>query len=209
MTFYFVLIRRCSEIVLKEQQSRVFSRLLSLLFQSPSSFTFVVNYPLYFATMAPPSFNLEPFKDEIADLFLNQNQTWSQIAEHLREQGVDISTERLRKRALQAWGLKRRSDPGHSTHIIERARELFEKYHLDDKTMLQVLHHEGFHISDRSLKSLRKKEGLYRTMKATGAITDAELKPIVAEELETGGIKGYGRTMLHSHFRNMGVMASR
>lgn len=72
-----------------------------------------------------------------------------------------------------------------------------------------MLQHEGFRISDRSLKALRKKEGLHRSSIATGAITDAELRPLVAKALETGGIKGYGRRMLYNHFREMGVLASR
>lgn len=90
----------------------------------------VTNY--IFETMVRPTIDLEPFQNEVTDLFINQNHTWSQIAEHLHEQGIAISTERLRKRALREWGLKKRSDPGNSTQIIGRVRELFLKFNLND-----------------------------------------------------------------------------
>lgn len=80
---------------------------------------------------------------------------------------------------------------------------------MDDKTTLRILHHEGFRKLDKSLKSLRKREGMYRSKSGRGAITDDDLSAIIADALETGVIENYGRTMLHSHFRKMGIIVGR
>lgn len=159
--------------------------------------------------MVRPTIDLESHKEEVADLYINERRTWPQIAEYLGEQGVTISAERLRKRAMEEWGLKKRTDPAVSREAAGRARVLFHDQHMDDKSMLRVLRHEGYRISKRSLRCLRSREGMHRNKSASGAITDDELRPIIANALETGGIKGYGRTMLHSHFREMGLMVSR
>lgn len=50
-----------------------------------------------YSNMIRPSIYLEPYKDETAYLFVNQNRTWLKDTEHLLEQGVTISIERLCK----------------------------------------------------------------------------------------------------------------
>jgi hypothetical protein len=69
---------------------------------------------------------------------------------------------------------------------------------------------EGFpDISLRTITRWRRDIGIYRSQSQYIQETVAEnLRKIVREELDKGTIEGYGKTLLHTHFRAIGIHAS-
>ena len=95
-----------------------------------------------------------------------------------------------------------------NTLLHARIQVLFYQVGLEDKDMLRVLQAEDFDIDDRTLKRLRVQLGLRRrTMKAQQQ-TDEIIRKI-QEELEQGTIEGYGKELLHRHFRSKGLIVAR
>ena len=57
---------------------------------------------------------------------------------------------------------------------------------------------------------IRKELGLYRRLSLfERAQQEEQPRVIIASKLNDGGIKGYGRRLLYTHFRTMGVNATR
>jgi hypothetical protein len=82
---------------------------------------------------------------------------------------------------------------------------------LNEKEILHVLQQEGFDIKARTLKHVRLTQGLlYQTQDPVAAQLEVE-KALsqLRSELSTGQIEGYGRRLLHRHFRSKGILISR
>jgi len=159
----------------------------------------------------PPAINLEPYKDEIIQLF-RDGMPSQNIAAHIRARhGVSVA-ERTIKSRLQEWQVRKRNRaPSNSDSALrDRVTTLFFEHGLEDKEMLRFLQDEGFDINLRSLGKLRRGLNLHRRENPEQAEQRIpRLKEIIREELAKGIIKGYGKELLYRHFRDLGVIVSR
>jgi Clr5 domain len=160
--------------------------------------------------MPRPSINLEPYKAEITQLF-QDGMSSRDIAAHIQgRHGISVK-ERTIKSRLQGWKVRKRNQPSNTdSALCERITALFFECGLEDREMLHVLQDENFDITLRSLGRLRRGLNLHRRESPTQAEQKTpEYKEIIKEELRKGIIIGYGREMLHRHFRSLGVIIAR
>ncbi|KAL4972835.1 hypothetical protein BDW66DRAFT_162600 [Aspergillus desertorum] len=139
-----------------------------------------------------PSINLEPYKDEITGLNLN-NTVPNRIAEYLANSYGVSATPRTIEARLRRWGIKK-SNLG-----------------LEEKELLKVLQLDGYKIEASTLKYLRHKLGLFRRTTNSMA-SQAHVETVLSRlraELKNGQIEGYGKTFLHQHFRSQGLFMAR
>ncbi|KAJ0419230.1 hypothetical protein BJY00DRAFT_302339 [Aspergillus carlsbadensis] len=92
------------------------------------------------------------------------------------------------------------------------ARILHNQYGIQVKIkILYVLSCEGWNIQPHILKYVRHQLGLYR--RTANLVADqAEIERVLNQlhtDLATGLIKGYGRRLLHQHFKNQGFFLGR
>lgn len=81
---------------------------------------------------------------------------------------------------------------------------------MTDKEILTILQEEGHTIQETGLVRLRKKNGWVKwSSKSEAETSEAELKALVQHELAAGCIRGYGRELLHTHFRRLGYLIPR
>jgi hypothetical protein len=156
--------------------------------------------------------NLEPYKEEIIQL-VRDGLSSTNIAAHVRVRHGFTVSERTIKSRLKEWGTRRRNQAQNSnmdSALHDRVKTLFFEYGLEDKEMFRVLQDEGFQISLRSLGKLRRSLNLRRRENPIQAEQrTAELRAMIREELAKGTIAGYGKKLLHRHFRSLGVIVSR
>jgi hypothetical protein len=89
---------------------------------------------------------------------------------------------------------------------------LFYQVGLEEKEMIHILHEDGYAITPRTLKRLRQRLGLFRRTNPAVAQQQAESSVLktLKEEFDRGTIQGYGKEMLHRHFRSeLGTIISR
>ncbi|KAJ5542946.1 hypothetical protein N7535_005369 [Penicillium sp. DV-2018c] len=158
-----------------------------------------------------PRLDIEPHKDEILALLEKKTRT-EDICKHLKTQyDIQISPRTLNKR-LQLWGVKskkenRSSDPA----LHARIKNLFFDVGLGDQEIITVLHDEGYDVSLRTLRRLRHRLGI-RLRLDSPAQQQAQVQEILdalTEELDKGTIEGYGKELLHNHFRSKGHVFAR
>jgi hypothetical protein len=106
--------------------------------------------------MPQPPIDLDPYKDKISTLFLN-NTPIKAIAGHLQSQYNIIARPRTIERRLQQWGIRQRTVIDEA--IRARIWELLRRS-ASSQRILQILQKEGTPISDRTLYSIRKEYGI-------------------------------------------------
>ena len=76
--------------------------------------------------------------------------------------------------------------------------------------MLHALKLEGYQIERTALVRIRREQKLWRRLSVfERAGLEEQLYEAIKEELDKGSIKGYGRRLLHDHFRTIGFIATR
>ena len=160
--------------------------------------------------MPRPSIDLEPYKAEIISLFEHDNSAAS-IATTLQTKHNLKITDCTIKSCLQGWGIHKRNHMTTSDIVLYNwIKILFFQLGLEDKELLQVLQDEGFDVTNRTLKRLRTQLGLRCRTKPIEAEQQAdEIVQAIEKELEKGTIEGYGKELLHRHFRSQGFMIAR
>ena len=160
--------------------------------------------------MPRPSIDLESYKTEIISLFQNSNSSAS-IASLLQNKYNLEVRERTIKSRLQEWGIRKRNRTTTSDTILHaRIKILFFQNGLEEKELLRALQDEGFDITHRTLKRLHTQLGLRRRTNHIEAQQQIdEIVQAIEEELERGTIEGYGKELLHRHFRSKGFMIAR
>lgn len=160
--------------------------------------------------MPRPSINLEPYKAEIISLFQNDNSSAS-ITTILRTKYNLEVTDRTIKSRLQKWNIRKRNHAIVSDTILHaRIQILFFQNGLEEKELLRALQDEGFEIAPRTLQRLRLRLGLQRRTNPIKAQQQTdEIIQGIQEELEKGTIEGYGKELLHRHFRGKGFIIAR
>jgi hypothetical protein len=161
--------------------------------------------------MPRPSINLEPYKAEMIELFTN-NMSLSSLQEFLSDRyGININQRTIHSR-LRAWGVHKQNRTASTDTVLHaRIKVLFFQVGLEEKDLHHVLKCEGFDITPQTLKYLRHRLGLFRRT-INPVIAQQQVEAVIEElqkELEKGQIEGYGRRLLHRHFRNHGFMIGR
>jgi hypothetical protein len=152
--------------------------------------------------MAPPSINIEEYKPLIEEMFRDRVSA-SQISQFLsREYNIPVSLRTLQRR-LHAWGISQRSRTVLSSGIEERVRALFFDYQLNDQGITDRLRREGYSVTQHGVRAIRARMGLYRRLNDPADQEKARnsLRAEVRNELSHGIIQGYGRGLIHTHFR--------
>lgn len=152
--------------------------------------------------MSPPSIDLTSYREEITQLY-NSGNSISNITKSLLETyNIDIKPRTLERR-LKEWDLRRLTYTEDGPHLRARVTTLFFQCCLNDDEILHVLQQEGFQIKRRTLQRIRLSMGLHRRLSLDRyEEIDSILKEVVRKELDKGGIEGYGRGLLYTHFRS-------
>ncbi|CAG8199981.1 unnamed protein product [Penicillium salamii] len=158
-----------------------------------------------------PRVDLEAQKAEIIGLFENKMSS-ADICKHLKAQhDIQISSRTMTKR-LQRWGVKEKKENNTSNQVLHaRIKHLFFEVGLSDQEIITVLHDEGYEVSQRTLRRLRHQLGI-RLRLDSPAQQQAQVQEILdalTEELDKGTIEGYGKELLHNHFRSKGYVFAR
>ena len=154
--------------------------------------------------------DLDPYKNEIIGLFRNDN-TIDTIVSHLQTRHQLRVQSRTLKSRLREWGIRKLNPPTTSDSALHaRVKVLFFEAGLEEDEMLTALTADGYRITAQTLKRLRLKLGfLRRTNPALAEQQVEEIVKAIETELESGIIEGYGRELLHKHFRSKGYMIAR
>jgi Clr5 domain len=159
--------------------------------------------------MAPPSIDLNPYKDEIIHLLFS-GTTISDVTVHLqRTYKLQVNPRTLRRR-LKTWNVVVRPQTQDTPALRSRITELFFNG-LDETQLLRALQQEDYQIGKYSLVRIREELGLKRYLRTTKEqdIAEARTLEILTEELQKGVIEGYGRGLLYAHFQQLGAHIAR
>lgn len=155
--------------------------------------------------------DIDPYKAEIIGLFEKKMKS-DDICKHLKRQhDIQISARTLSKR-LQVWGVKKVKENNSSNPALHaRIKNLFFDVGLTDQEIVTVLHDEGYDVSNRTLRRLRHQLGI-RLRLDSPTQQQAQVQEILdalTEEMDKGTIEGYGKELLHNHFRSKGYVFAR
>ncbi|KAJ5334479.1 hypothetical protein N7452_006882 [Penicillium brevicompactum] len=159
-----------------------------------------------------PRVDLEAQKPEIIALY-EKKMSSADICKHLKAQhDIQISARTLTKR-LQRWGVKEKKKENNTSNqeLHARIKHLFFEVGLSDQEIVTVLNDEGFDVSQRTLRRLRHQLGI-RLRLDSPAQQQAQVQEILdalTEEMDKGTIEGYGKELLHNHFRSKGYVFAR
>lgn len=105
--------------------------------------------------------NLEPYREEIIDLF-HHGVSSDSISRTLETRHNIQVKERTIQSRLRQWGIRKRHRTTTGDEALHaRIKMLFWQDRLTDKAMLHMLQREGYGISERTLRRLRFKLGLH------------------------------------------------
>ena len=159
--------------------------------------------------MARPKINLENCRVEITRLF-NENLTYERICEVLQTRYQITISKRTLKRTLQQWQLARRVNVRETQELRARIAYLFLIEGFNDDEILHCLQVDGHRIEKTALERIRRSQGLWRRLSVFERDQqEDQLRAIIQTELDEGEIEGYGRRLLHCHFKTAGVMTTR
>ncbi|KAJ6168622.1 hypothetical protein N7497_001465 [Penicillium chrysogenum] len=158
-----------------------------------------------------PRVDLKPYKAEIIGLYEKKMKS-DDICKHMKRQhDIQISARTLTKR-LQLWGVKKKMENNSSNEALHaRIKNLFFDVGLTDQEIVTVLHDEGYDVSARTLRRLRHQLGI-RLRLDSPTQQQAQVQEILdalTEEMDKGTIEGYGKELLHNHFRSKGYVFAR
>jgi hypothetical protein len=161
--------------------------------------------------MTRSAIDLEPYRAQIISRYAETNSI-QDLIEFIAEQfGIKIRNRTIRSR-LQIWGCnKNNCTASTDTNLHARIKILFFQVGLEEKDLLYALKQEGFDLRPRTLKYIRHRLGLFRrttNLSAAQQQVDSVIGKL-EEELNKGQIDGYGRELLHRHFRRHGYMIAR
>ncbi|KAI9779460.1 MAG: hypothetical protein M1816_001870, partial [Peltula sp. TS41687] len=159
--------------------------------------------------MPRPGVDLEIYKDFVVELY-QENCTIDEICQKLRDShGLTLSARTLRCR-LKDWDISKIVHTKDTAQLRLRIATLFLECYLDDEEILDLLREEKYMLSSTGLVRIRKSMGLLRRLPLENRQeADRQLRELVQLELAKGEITGYGRELLHTHFRAQGYIASR
>ncbi|KOS39521.1 hypothetical protein ACN38_g9644 [Penicillium nordicum] len=109
----------------------------------------------------PPTISLEPYRDDIITLYHHGIST-DAISSTLETcHNIQVKERTIQSR-LRKWGIRKRHRTTTGDEALHaRIKMMFIQDKLTDKAMLNMLQQEGYGISERTLRRLRFKLGLY------------------------------------------------
>jgi len=153
---------------------------------------------------------VDGFRDDIERLFRSGDSA-AVISRTLEEDyRTKISPATIQRR-LRTWGLIRRTRTVSTEDLRTRIKELYFEESMSHEDMIEALRTEGFSIGGGGLRRLMSEMKLVRRTDSGPAkeCQDAEIRAAIERELPLGVIQGYGRELLHSHFKLRHLNASR
>lgn len=160
--------------------------------------------------MPRQTIDLESYKDEVLELH-QEGHAAAQIANYLRDTfQIRVATRTIERR-LQSWNVTtKRIKTDDSPELRARIAVLFFQCGCNDEEILLFLKQEGYSIGRWGLIRIRKELGITRRISVRDREeSDRILLNIVRAELDKGVARGYGRGLLHCHFRTQGHIVSR
>jgi hypothetical protein len=156
---------------------------------------------------------LLPFKQTILDMRAAKH-TVRQIFTRLQNEGSTVSYRSL-ERQLQKWAAPSARTPifvHQFPGLFELLHELFFIARKTDPQILQILRSKGYEFTRKQLYKFRLKElEMRRRWKKPDDIEEAQVLAfmLVATELSTGQIDGYGEELRYAHFRKQYMAVTR
>lgn len=141
---------------------------------------------------------IDQHRERIASL-ITSGSTHSDVLAWLAQQGILCSPRTLQRR-LQAWSTSTpRLDA--SPELLDRIRHYFSMV-LSDQATVDALEREGFSVSLKTYRRLRKELGLYkRTPQGTEAEADSQVRERLQAEYDAGNIEDFGTSHLYTYMR--------
>jgi hypothetical protein len=153
---------------------------------------------------------LDQFKENIRYWIFEENLSNIEIAHRISVRLDKPCSFRTIENRLRDWGFNRRNHVKDSTELRLRIAVLFQQSYSDQNIVRQLEREDLGPISARQVAIIRKKIGFVRRMSVyERARADQQLVQLVREELDTGIIESYGRSLLEKWFRQKGVSTTR
>lgn len=148
-----------------------------------------------------PSNACDPFKGFILQQ-LDAPQTIGQVLIQLQqEHGFKVSRSTL-CRALANWGVLQQPKVKDTAELRARVTTIFYQWQLTDKDTVALLNIDGFQITERGLKTLRKKMGLTKRVQPwQEKELDAVIEDVLRQEYNTGVIEDFGKEHLYTYIK--------
>jgi hypothetical protein len=154
---------------------------------------------------------LDSYKDIIISWLQNDNMKISGVVKRLETDFGIIISHRTMERRCKVWGIVRQSRLSVRDAGIRNIRITYHFQHnFNDTEIRSALQVEGLPTELRTIRRIRSKLGLIRRFSVfQKSEMEKQLRAIVKAELDKGTIEGYGKGLVQTYFRAMGVYAAR
>lgn len=153
--------------------------------------------------MVRPRIDLDQYRSFIIDQY-QQNISLVQILKTLKDEYNCFITDKTLSRRLRQWNIPiRQTRTIDDDQLRDRIKEIYFTVGLSDQDMVQQLRREGFQISLRGVRRLRKSVGIFRRLdyNKLNRVTD-DLRQFFETERTTDNIVHMmGKSSLYVHVR--------
>ncbi|KAJ5087943.1 hypothetical protein N7456_011559 [Penicillium angulare] len=150
--------------------------------------------------MPRPRIDLEPYKDEIVELFPNASH--KEIIDHLQKKYDIVISRTTLKDRLRAWELLRPS-PNIQSKIRDRVKELLPLF--GTKDILKILADEGTPSSSRTLERIRRRLGVSLRLTPEERKNQLNIDAILQAKAAIGELEIVNRQNVYYHLRRKGL----
>jgi len=150
--------------------------------------------------MPRPTIDLDEFRDEIHRRII-RNESYPTILTWLSQQGLDISMRTFNRRVV-AWGINPRvSTSTEDPDLLEIVNDTYHSTFLSDEAIASAAISQGVATTARQVKRVRLAHGWRRrdNMAEQQDEQQAETFAIIAEALQEGTIRCYGRQYVRTY----------
>ena len=154
---------------------------------------------------------LDSYKDIIISWLQDDNMKISGVVKRLETDFGIIISHRTIERRCKVWGIVRQSRLSVRDAGIRNIRITYHFQHnLNDTEIRSALQVEGLPTELRTIRRIRSKLGLIRRFSVfQKSEMEKQLRAVVKAKLDKGTIEGYGKGLVQTYFRAMGVYAAR
>jgi hypothetical protein len=154
---------------------------------------------------------LDPYKDIIISWLEDDNMKMSGVVKRLQKDFYIVVSHRTIQTRCKVWGIIRQPRLSIRDAGMRNIRVTYHfQYNLSDTEIRSALQVEGLPTELRTNRRIRSKLGLTRRFSVFQKSEMVErLRAVVKAELDKGTIEGYGKGLVQTYFRAMGIYASR
>jgi hypothetical protein len=154
---------------------------------------------------------LDSYKDIIISWLQDDNMKISGVVKRLETDFGIIISHRTMERRCKVWGIVRQSRLSVRDAGIRNIRITYHFQHnLNDTEIRSALRVEGLPTELRTIRRIRSKLSLIRRFSVfQKSEMEKQLRAVVKAELDKGTIEGYGKGLVQTYFRAIGVYAAR